>query len=401
MGGKLGARRGRANGRPRRGAMLVFVTVALVLLFVGAVFSVDIAYMFLAREQLHVATDAAAKAAVVALAQGSTTQQATNTAVTYASKNAVCGSGLTLAGSNVSLGRVVYAENGAWTFSSGGSPLIAAQVTGSVSVPLFFAPVLGIKKFTTQTSSTAAFVRNKWCLVFDRSGSMCFDMSGSEWVFPSPVGYLYGYPGSYWNPYYPHPDNSRLANLNTGTTTFLDALTHSPGGTASNEVGMVTFGESATSDCTFTSNYSTIKTQLGSYLTTNIWSSGIANAGTNLSAGLQAAVDMFINDEKTDKTVWNKIIIVFSDGQANKGYNPVTGQSYTNSWQYQTPTMVSQAGTNSITIYTVGLLQQANNSVLQQLPTQTGGKYYYVTDPAGVQAAFKALAQTIPVILTH
>ena len=45
------------------------------LLFVAAVFSVDVAYMFMAREQLQVATDAAAKAAVVALAAGSTSSR--------------------------------------------------------------------------------------------------------------------------------------------------------------------------------------------------------------------------------------------------------------------------------------------------------------------------------------
>ena len=40
--------------------IMVLVAVTLVILFVAAAFSVDIAYMFLANEQLHVATDAAA-----------------------------------------------------------------------------------------------------------------------------------------------------------------------------------------------------------------------------------------------------------------------------------------------------------------------------------------------------
>jgi uncharacterized protein YegL/Flp pilus assembly protein TadG len=373
--------------------MLVFVTVALVLLFVAAVFSVDIAYMFLVREQLQVATDAAAKAAVVALAQGSSSQQATNTAISYAGQNKVGANGLTIAGGNVSLGKVVYAQSGAWTFSSGGTPLIAAQVTGSVSSPLFFAPVLGSKTFTTRNSSTAAFVRNKWCLVFDRSGSMCFDMSGNDWYYPPPTGYLNGqYPGSSRSPYYPDATNSRLGNLYTGATTFLNALTNSPGGTASNEVGMVTFADSANTDCQFTSNYSAISTQLHSYLTTNIWSDGIANGGTNLSAGLQAAINMFISDANTDKTVWNKVIIVFSDGQWNQGNDPINGGS---------PTIVSQANSNSITIYTVGLLQQSNNATMQNLASQTGGQFYYVTTGTALQNAFQALAQTIPVILTQ
>ncbi len=128
--------------------MLVLVAVALVILFAAAAFSVDLAYMFLVREQLHAATDAAAKAAVVVLAQGGGTLTASNTAVTYAGQNVVGGSGLTISNGNVALGKVLYA-NGTWAFSAGGTPIIAAQVTGSVSVPSFFAPVLGHSTFTT------------------------------------------------------------------------------------------------------------------------------------------------------------------------------------------------------------------------------------------------------------
>ena len=57
--------------------------------------------------------------------------------------------------------------------------------------------------------------------------------------------------------------------------------------------------------------------------------SGIANAGTNLSDGLTKALTMFTNDAKTDKTIWNKIIIVFSDGVWNYGTDPVNSGSPT------------------------------------------------------------------------
>ena len=57
-------------------------------------------------------------------------------------------------------------------------PKIAAQVTGSVSAPLFFAEFLGTSNVYYVNTSVAAFVRNKWCLVFDRSGSMCL---GFDW----------------------------------------------------------------------------------------------------------------------------------------------------------------------------------------------------------------------------
>ena len=66
----------RRRPRARKGAMLVLVAVSLVLLLVAAAFSVDVAYMHLVREELHIATDAAAKAAVTGLSQGGTSTAA-------------------------------------------------------------------------------------------------------------------------------------------------------------------------------------------------------------------------------------------------------------------------------------------------------------------------------------
>ncbi len=378
------------RGCSRKGAIVVLVALALVILFAAAAFSVDIAYMFLAEEQLHAATDAAAKAAVVSLSQGSDQHTATNTAISYAAANVVCGKPLTITADNVSLGKVAYSQSGLWSFVAAGTPTAAAQVKATVSVPLFFAPLLGTATFSPIKTSTAAFVRNKWCFVFDRSGSMCFDMSGNDWNYPAPVGYYYGYPyGRYsWWPYYtPDATQSRLANLRTGAKTFLTTLTNAPGGTAQNQVAMITFGDSAATDCTFSSNYSPITNRLNYYLSTNIWQDGIENAGTNLAAGLQAAFNLFASPSTNDGTPWNKIIIVFSDGQWNEGSDPLT--------------LVPQATSAGITIHTVGLLQQSNNNTMQQLPAQTGGKFFYATSGAQLQAAFQKLAETIPVILTQ
>jgi Flp pilus assembly protein TadG len=376
--------------------MLVLVAVTLVILFVGAAFSVDMAYMFLAREQLHVSTDAAAKAAVVSLSQGGTQATAIQSAINYAAANKVCGSPLTITSANVSLGNVTYAANGQWAFNPAGTPKTAAQVTAQKTVSLIFATVIGTNTFLPSKSSTAAFVRNKWCFVFDRSGSMCFDMSGTDWTYPPPIGYHpYNFPHTnFWYPpsfYSPDATLSRLANLRTGANVFLTALTNSPGGTTQNKVSMVTFGTSGSTDCTFSSNYSSITNKLSNYISTDIWQDGIANAGTNLLDGLNDAIQLFSSTD--DGTPWNKVIIVFSDGMWNDG----TG---TNQPSSSDPlNAVPQANSNNITIHTVGMF--TNNTTMQQLASQTGGQYYYVTTGADLQTAFQKLAQTIPVILTQ
>jgi len=212
---------------------------------------------------------------------------------------------------------------------------------------------------------------------------MCFDLSGTDWSYPPPTGYLSNqYPKS---PYYPDASLSRLGALVTGANAFLTAVTNSPTGAAENQVAMITFADSANTDCTFTTTYSTIQTKLNYYLTTNIYSDGIYNGGTNLYSGLQAAINLF--SSTSDGTPWNKIIIVFSDGQWNEGSDPLT--------------LTSTAVSAGIVIHTVGLLSAANNTTMQQLPAQTGGQFFNVTSSAGLTAAFQKLAETIPVILTQ
>ena len=93
--------------------MLVLVTLVIIILVAAAAFSTDLAYMFLAREQLHIATDAACKAAVYKLVQpavgGSQDETgAKNLAKTIAGLNSVCGGSVTLADSDITLGHVEY-----------------------------------------------------------------------------------------------------------------------------------------------------------------------------------------------------------------------------------------------------------------------------------------------------
>ena len=53
--------------------MLVLVALGMVILMAAAAFTVDLAYMFLATDQLQIGTDAATKAACTGLSQGYTT----------------------------------------------------------------------------------------------------------------------------------------------------------------------------------------------------------------------------------------------------------------------------------------------------------------------------------------
>jgi Flp pilus assembly protein TadG len=387
--------------------MLVLVAVTLIILLVAAAFSVDVAFMQLARQELHVATDAAAKAAVTKLSQGGSQGQAKQAAVDCAAANSVGGKALSIDSTNVDLGRVTYSQTGYWTFTKDATPLSAARVTvnmvdGTTAGPvnLFFGRILGTSKFNPLMTSTAAFVRNKVCFCFDRSRSMTFDLSGVDERWPSGTGWPNGVPSSLTTTkkqLYPPCNGSRWASLSSAANLFLDVL-----GTSSVQtpVALVTWADSASyssyyqgttyktssisfnavdTDSTFVTDYATVRTAI-----TNRGGKTMLG-GTNMASGLQRAINLFASTE--DGTPWNKIIILFSDGQWNAGTDPIA-------------TARTAAGQN-IVVHTVGLLSGGDNGTMRNIATTTGGLYFYAPNGASLQSAFEQLARTLPVILTQ
>jgi Flp pilus assembly protein TadG len=379
----------------------------MVILIVAAAFSVDIAYMQLTREELHIATDAAAKAAVAKLSLGGTEAEAKAAAIACAAANTVGSGPLVIDASQITLGKVTYAQNARWPFVAGGTPKVAAKIDVTMSndtvsgpVKLFFGKAMGTPYFNPTASSTAAFVRNKVCLCLDRSHSMCFDLSGSEWVYPT------GIPADpEGRKYPPHATNSRWAKLASAINTFLTVVAAVP---VETRVGLITWASTVgkgdywqayytysgskkvyhpaspassatTQESTFTTDFSLIRTPI-----TNR-SSNVMLGGTNMSGGMTQAINLFASTD--DGTPWNKVMILFSDGQWNAGADPVT--------------TAATAKANNIVIHTVGLLTDAGNTTLQDIATLTGGRYFRATNATELNAAFEEIAHLLPVILTH
>lgn len=408
--------------RSRKGSILVLSALGILVLIVAAAFSVDIAYMQLTREELHIATDAAAKAAVAKLSQGGSETEAKAAAVACAAANSVGPGPLVINASQITLGKVAYSDTGHWPFTEGGTPKVAAKVDVTMSnntvsgpVSLFFGKVFGTPYFNPSATSTAAFVRNKVCLCLDRSHSMCFDIpSGQSWYYPPPYGY-FGSPNSsnYWRGYkvLPNLAGSRWLTLYSAIDVFLTEVASVP---VETRVGLVTWSASlnardlysahkgpkdlanlystkinwaaspkvdaATKDLDFTTNFATVRS------TITARNSVLMEGSTNMQAGMDKGIALFTDD--TDTTPWNRVMILFSDGQWNEGSNPVTTSAVT-------------AKARNITVYTVGLLTDAGNTTLQDIATLTGGRYYRATTAAELQAAFQEIARLLPVILTQ
>ncbi len=130
------------EARKRRGAMLIFVGILMIVLLFAVALSIDVAYMHLVNSELRVATDAAAKAAAQQLSEevrsqalatsGATLNRANviNRAKQVAESNLVAGQALRLRNSDVEIGRSTRVGSGRFQFLVNGSPPIAYVWSG-------------------------------------------------------------------------------------------------------------------------------------------------------------------------------------------------------------------------------------------------------------------------------
>ncbi len=368
-----------SHGSPRRrGAVIPLVAVFLVVFVAMAAFSIDAAYMQLVNTQLKAATDAAARAGTSALVQGKTNAQAQAAAQAMAAKNYVAGRPLSLATSDITIGQSQQQADGSWAFVAGASPSQATQINSKLfannangAVPLFFAPILGVSSYQPQTTSVASAFACEVTLCLDRSGSMKWDTSGTEWKYPSP----YLWDSDKGNSRAPLP-GSRWHALRDAVNTFTTILNTA---NAPPRVGVVTWSSSASTDLGLSTNMTSV------YNAVNAYTSQAFQGGTDMQEGMSYGVTQLTGAGV--RTYARKIMILMSDGEWNQGNNPIT--------------YASTCASNNITVHTVCFLASGTGpSALQSIASATGGSYYLATDAASLNAAFTQLAYSLPVVLT-
>ncbi|MCA9052611.1 MAG: VWA domain-containing protein [Planctomycetaceae bacterium] len=376
----------------RRGAMLVLVSALLVVLLAMCLFTVDVAYMQLTRSELRAATDAAAKAGAEALRRTKNENQARAAAKAMAAKNSIGGKPLALLDSEIQFGSTQLQADGSWQFSSGATPYTAVRVStqmGGASanqpINLFFANAFGSGTFEPARTSTAAHTATEIVLCIDRSHSMCFDLSGVDWTYP-PNTPMWPHPVAY-----PPRNGSRWFSLIKAVQEFAN-VTNSQN--PKPRLSMVTWGSVITlfdyegwlTGLTFPA------VSLDVPLTTNhgqMMSSLMGRGqvpvlgGTDMAAGMNQAISV-LTSPGIDPLA-TKVVVLMSDGQWNKGNNPVT--------------VAQTAKNNKIIIHTVSFLSTANQSTMEQVAEITGGRFYTATNEAELEQAFREIARQLPVVL--
>ncbi len=405
MNHRLSAVSHRASSAERRGAAFVLIAICLFAFVTFAAITIDYSYMQLVQSELRVATDAAAKAGAEALARTEDENAAKAAAVQYAAANQVGGKPFTITTSDVELGRVSPQGTGRWVFTSGGTPnavRIHAKTGGTAShsaIPLFFGRVLGVNSFTPAQTATAGQQEVEVCLCLDRSGSMLFDMSGVDYVYPPNNPNLSSFTawGTTWQNHLspPHPTASRWAILRDAVNVFLDeAGKFNPPPRTS----LVTWGTDYTMPISPSTFFPASTTDVALPPASNAdWNANkvqIQNAiqnlnskpmmgGTNLSSGLDRAVSVLKGTTASMYT--NKVIILLTDGQWNAGRDPDQA--------------AYDARGQGITVHTVSMLTSSQAS-LQSVATITGGKYISTSNQAQLRSAFMELAHSLPVVIT-
>ncbi len=397
----------RSIDRPS-GAAHILIAAMLFTFIVMAAMTVDVAYMQLIRTELRTATDAAAKAGVEALIRTQNATAAKAAAVQYASLNKVGGQPFIITESDVTLGRVADQSNGSWAFTANLTPYNSVRVNARIgnggataAKPMFFALALGQAPFATASQATASEQEVEICLCIDRSGSMMFDMSGINNVYPSPNPLLYPasrYPSTYYQNYCSPPQTiaSRWAVMRSAVNTFLNeaSLFQYPPRTA-----LVTWSSAMTLPYYPFTSYTLVDTDFNLPAVVNYsWATNRASiensiatrsakaigGGTTLSAGLDRAVQVLSGPN--GRPLSKKVIILLTDGLWNAGRDPVLA--------------AQDAAAAGITIHCVSMLT-STQAILTQVASITGGRYYPTTDAAQLQQAFINLARSLPIVLTN
>ena len=381
------SRRGTLNTEPndRRGAMVVLIAVMMVVFVACVAFSVDIGYMQLTRSKLRAATDAAARAGGEALSRAQDINVARQAAKDVAAANLVGGKPLVLENNDIVFGNSTRQPSGEWTFVPNGIPINGVQIDGrrtrdsaSGSVPTFFGRVFGVYDFQPTQQATVVRLDRDICLVVDRSSSMKLfltdtapTMSTGDSRFCAP----------------PNMAQSRWGALSTAVGQFITALATTP---QAEHVALVSYASNGTW-CGYSNNTSDINQGLDANpaaVTAAMasLSNSVFNGNTNIEAGINNGIAV-LTDPTRARPYAGKTMVLMTDGYYTAG---------------QAPRIAAQAAVpHGIMIHTVTFGDTVDAAEMQAVSDATGGNYYHAPNAAALQAIFREIALTLPVIFTN
>lgn len=365
------------------------MTVILVALLAVAGLTINIAQLAVARTELRLATDAAAKAGTVVLGQTQSTDQARAQAIEIAARHLVSGRPLVLNEEDIQFGSSLRNPNGTYTFNKNQEPFNSVQVNAILgensatgSIEFLMSGFIEADAFSLHNKAIASRVDHDVCLVVDRSGSMAWDLSDQEWSYPgvSDASIIQ----NYFLP--PHDSHSRWAALRRAVDVFHEQLRDV---SFEARVGLVSYSsnfifglyesEASTIENVLTTEFDDVAASLASLSTRPL----IGN--TNIASGMQGAVDVLTGDDS--RITAKATMVVLTDGVKTQGTDPVI--------------VAQAAAAANITVHTITFSQQADQALMQQVAAIGGGNHYHAPTEEALQAIFREIAETLPSILVQ
>ncbi len=323
------------------------VAVVIVLMFVACAFAVDIARMHLTRSELRTATDAAARAAVESLGRVQNTQQATDAAIAIGKRNLVAGTGLTLDANDIVFGNATRGSDGKFAFTESTTFINTVRVVGERtagspdgSVSLVFGPMFGTDSFSPVASSTATRLDRDIALVLDKSGSMS--------------------------------TGGRFAALLNGVDVFLNEMTAS---VAQERVSLTAYEATPTKLVDMTDNLALIQQAIQTQT---------PGGFTGIGRALEVGIDSIQNDAGSRGAFSLKSVVLMTDGNQNRGINPVV--------------VARRARDLGVIVHTITFSAGANETLMKDVADITGGQHLHANTDQELIDAFDEIAKTINVL---
>lgn len=172
---------------------------------------------------------------------------------------------------------------------------------------------------------------------------------------------------------------TKMSNAITAAENFVTLASQNP----QNEVGLTSFSTTATNNNPLTTDYASVKSQIGTLK---------ASGDTCIQCAIDQANQAITSGKRSGI---KNVIVLLTDGIAN--YVEGTNKQVSESTAEQAAlTAATNAHTeNDAIIFVIGLGSDVNTNFLQQLATSTGGKYYFPPTTDNLNDIYSQISQII------
>ncbi len=368
------------HSKKKRGATMVMLAILFPVLFGLAAFAINVAYIEAVNSDVQITVDAAARAAGREYVNTGSRDAALIAAQEAANLNPVSGQVLSLTADDLEFGvsrrDSVNQKYGFVSVASGGNAVRVStnslsEGNGNAIPELFpfFGSTFEIRPLRTATSTQATIDVS---LVIDRSGSMAF--ASDEVTDPynppvsAPAGWVYGDPC---------PPLARWRDLVGAVEVFNQQLILSP---QNEQLSLSTYNTTSRTDVQLSYDYSLTIDALDA-ITANF-----EGGGTGIGIGLAEGIGA-ITDTTLSRPYATKVIVLMTDGIHNFGESPTS--------------VASNAAANGITVFTVTFSDEADQTLMQDVASYTGGQHFHAADATQLEDAFREISRKLPSLLTR